>query len=106
MNSLVGKLFVYINTFVLFGMTEDQYKNHYISSLVRLEKIQARPIKSVSGFDIPFFQEGTTVLLLDFEKRYFAADEYTFYKVLLEDKILYIPMSPRRKWEEYFLKLS
>jgi hypothetical protein len=99
---IIGKLYLYINEFITVGMYEHQYINSYVSTLIRLEKLHSRPIKSITGFDLPNLSNGNTILVLDIEERYFTGNLYTIYKVLFQDKIIYLPMSEKKRWEDYF----
>jgi hypothetical protein len=104
--SIVGKLYRYQKPYMLLGMTEQQYVANFVVTLIRIEKIMSHPIGALSGFDIPRVTEGDVILLLNIHEQYFAGDLYKIYKILKEDQIIFLSMSNKRIWNEYFQLLE
>lgn len=100
--SIIGKLYRYQKPYMLLGMTEKQYLASFVVTLIRIEKIMSRPVGSITGFDISYVTEGDVIILLNIYEQYFAGDLYKIYKVLKEDQIVYLAMSNKRIWDDYF----
>lgn len=103
---LIGKIYRYYLEIVLLGFSEEQYNSNYVANLIRLEKLQAHNLKNISGSGFVVLNQNSIVLPLAIEKRPFAGNVYQIYKVLYEDKIIYIPLSSNKAWEQYFLPLE
>lgn len=105
-NLQIGKLYTHHHENALLALTETQYNTNYVFNLIRLKKLQALNSKTVTGSDFVVLNKNSVVIPLSVDHRTFAGEKYILYKALFEDKFIYIPMSSKSTWEEYFLLLT
>lgn len=92
----VGKLYRPDKSRDLLAIDEQQYKSNLISCIYRSEKLYSQANTFNGTFNMYVVKPNTVMLLLESKKDFFGGDTFYILKFLIEDKMLYIPISEKR----------
>lgn len=92
----IGKLYRPNKSRDLLALDEHMYKSQLMHCIFRSEKLYSQATSFSGQFNMYVIKPNTTMLLLEIKKEYAAGLTYNVFKFLIEDKILYVPISEQR----------
>jgi hypothetical protein len=101
-----GKLYRPNNSRDLLAIDEQQYKTNLINCIFRSEKLYSQATTFNGAFNMYVIKPNTVMLLLETKKNIVAGYPYHILKFLIEDKVLYVPLSEQRISMGYFFLLE
>lgn len=92
----VGKLYRPNKSRDLLALDDQLYRNYLASSIFRIEKLYSQASTFNGTFNMYVIKPNTIMLLLEIKKEFVTGHTYNILKFLIEEKVLYVPLSEQR----------